>query len=240
MQRPGVQQRRERGAERQAAIAELADEQDVQRRVGQHAERADDHRRPAVAERVERRRRDLDDRVAGQANGVGHERPGRGRGVERRELSAFEEQRDNRLRQHDEADGRRHVQRQHHREARRHGLAHAGDVVVCGAPRDGGQRRRRDRHAEDAERQIHQPERIAQPRHGARALAGRQPRVHEHVDLRRRQAERARPHQQQHLSQSRLGRVEHGLVPVAFAHAGPATGSATCARPPASTPIAIA
>ena len=63
-----------------------------------------------------------------------------------------------------------------------------------------------DRHAEQADWQVHQPERIVQPRHGARSLTRGEERVDEDVDLRRRQADGARPHEQHDIPQGRVAR----------------------------------
>ena len=98
--------------------------------------RADDDRRPAVAERVEGRHGDLHRGVADQARRVEHQRGRRRRGVGRRERAALEEQRDDRLREHDQADGRRHVQHQHHAQAARHRAPHAGEIVAAACARD--------------------------------------------------------------------------------------------------------
>ena len=119
--------------------------------------------------------------------------------------------------QHDQPHRRRHVEGQHHRHARRQRLAQAGDIALCRTPRDRRHRGRGDRHTEEPERQIHQPVRVGQPRDRARAFPGCQPRVHEHVDLRRGEAKRPRPHQQQHLTKPRFRWIEARLVPVALA-----------------------
>ena len=75
-------------------------------------------------------------------------------------------------------------------------------------------------------------DRRIEPRHGAGAFASGKPRVHEHVDLRRREAQRARPHQQQHFAKPRALEVEHGLVPNPSPLERRATGSrpARCRR----------
>ena len=86
-----------------------------------------------------------------------------------------------------------HVHDQHHARPRE-----TVPRIACGSShrrvtRDRRQHGRRDRDAEQPDRQIHQAERVLQPRHGAGALAGREQRVDEQIDLRRGEAERARP-----------------------------------------------
>ena len=70
--------------------------------------------------------------------------------------------------------------------------------------------------AKNSERQVHQPECVVEPRHRASALACRQHGVHEHVDLRRCEPERSRPHQNEDLAQSRLAQIEQRPVAVPF------------------------
>ena len=69
-QHAGVEERGDRGAERQPAIAEDRRQGDAEHGVEQHRGDADRHRRAAAADRVERRRHDLDHRVADQAERV--------------------------------------------------------------------------------------------------------------------------------------------------------------------------
>ena len=87
-------------------------------------------------------------------------------------------------------------------------LPHRVAIVGGRVPRDVRQRRGRDRHAEEPDRQIHQTERILQPRDGALRLGRGERRVDEHVDLHRGQAERARPHQAQDFADARIAEVE--------------------------------
>ena len=72
--RHGVQQRRERRAEAEARESRSARASStLSERVHQHRSHADDHRRAAVAQRVERRREHLHRRVADQARRVAHQ-----------------------------------------------------------------------------------------------------------------------------------------------------------------------
>ena len=94
-----------------------------------------------------------------------------------------------------------------------HGATTAGSTAV------------RDRHAEQADRQVHQAERIRQPRHGAGPLARREQRVDEEIDLRRRQPDRARPHQEQHPAQAGIAQIEHAADSGSLRAGAAATGS---------------
>ena len=63
---------------------------------------------------------------------------------------------------------------------------------------------------------VHQPEGVVQPGHRAFDCVGREQRVDEHVDLRRRHADGARSHQRQHAPQSFVPPVDFGVVPEAL------------------------
>ena len=139
-----IEERRDRGPERQAAEAEHADQHEIQQQVGEHREHAHDDGRAAVAKRVERRRGDLDRRVADEAGRVKRQRcRGRDR-IDRREPVALVDQRNDRQRERDQAERRRHVQHQHHSKGARHRAPHDADRHRL--PRDASGARR-DRHA---------------------------------------------------------------------------------------------
>ena len=94
-------------------------------------------------------------------------------------------------------------------------VAHFAVRVSGRVPREIGNGRGRDRHAEDADRHVHQPKRVAERRHRA-GLGGRERRVDQEIDLRGGHAERARSHEDEHRAQVRIGRIENPLVPVAL------------------------
>ena len=119
---------------------------------------------------------------------------------------------DDRPRQHDQPDRRRHVQHQHHPQRVGDRAAHRRLVGFSGVPRQVGQRGGGDRDPEEADRQVHQPERELQPGDGAFLLRRRQRRVDEDVDLDGGEAERARPHQPQDLANVRVPEVERRPV----------------------------
>ena len=181
-----VEERRDRRAEREAAVAH-------ERRTSMMFSAALTSTVATLTitgvrflpERVERGRRDPDHRVAEQPERVELQRGGRGGRVGRGERAALEDQaHDRRARARS---GRPWPARSASASAtgrRRWCCARRACRPVARVTRDGRQRRGGDRDAEQADRQVHQPERVVQPRHRARALAGRQHGVHEHVDLR--------------------------------------------------------
>ena len=70
-------------------------------------------------------------------------------------------------------------------------------LPMRGALADERQRHRGNRHAEDAQRKLHQPERVVEPRHRAVALVAGEGGVDHHVDLHRARRDDRRAHQAQ-------------------------------------------
>ena len=155
-------------AERQAAEPHHRVQREVQHQVGQHRDDADDDRRARVLQRVEARRRDLHDRIADDARRVeqqGLRREQRRRGVEPAAL----------IEQLDDRTGRApSVRRSRARSTSASAASPHESVVRMSAMRLVGRvarkirnGRRGDRDAEDADRHVHQPKRVAERRDGA-------------------------------------------------------------------------
>ena len=141
----------------------------------------------------------------------------RGRRVRRCKRAPLENHAHNRSRENHQADRGRHVEHQHQRQPVGDRTARGAVVVPRRVVRNGRQRGGGNRYAEQPDRQVHQPERIVQPGHGAGALARREHRVHEHVDLSRCESECPRPHQHQHAPQALVAPVENRTVPETLA-----------------------
>ena len=85
--------------------------------------------------------------------------------------------------QRHQAERGRDVQHQHHPHGLRDVVPHAFHVVGGGVAGDAGDGGGGDRHAEEADRQVHQPEGESEIGDGAFALAGGQVDVHQLVHL---------------------------------------------------------
>ena len=194
-------------------------------------------RHAAAAEGVERRRHDPDDRIADQADGIELQRRGGRYRVGRRKVAVLENHRDNRPRQDDQPNRRRQVEQQHQAERVRERRSNARVIPFGHHARNRRRRGRRDRDAEQPDRQIHQAKCEIEPRHGAGAFARRQHGVDEDVDLRRRHAERARAHEEEHAMQALVFRRRGPAMAESFARSG---GHWMTSWPMPPTSVAIA
>ena len=130
---------------------------------------------------------------------------------------ALEDQANNRRRQHEQPERGRHIQHQHHAQPARHRLAQPGIVAARRVARNRRQRSGGNRNAEQADRHVHQPERVVEPRHRASSQPGRKPAVDEQIDLHRREPGNAGHHQAPDLAQPWIVDVEDRLIPKSLA-----------------------
>jgi undecaprenyl-diphosphatase len=106
------------------------------------------------------------------------------------------EQRDHRHRHDAEPQRRRRGEQEHQPQRRRERRLERGDVVVHRRLRERRQAHGRERDAEDADRQLHEPERVPEPRHAALLEIAGDDRADEQVDLRAGEPDRRRQHEQ--------------------------------------------
>ncbi len=84
------------------------------------------------------------------------------------------------------------------------------EIAARGGARQRRQRDRAERHAEHADRQVHETKRDAQPRYRPVAELGSEVGVDDDVDLDGRDAERGGAHQSHHLDDARVAKAGDG------------------------------
>ena len=184
------------GGERDAHMGEpgIETERDRQHEIGDHHGEGDLDRRQRILPRQETGDDDLDQHEGGQAEGVGRERRRHLGHLMRPEVPALEQHMQDRVAFQQQGDSGRQRQEQGEFQPAVLGMQRGAVLAPADMAGEGGENGRRDRHTDDAQRQLVQPVGIGEVGDGADRCQRGDGRGNGQVDLRGPRTEHAGQH----------------------------------------------